>query len=315
MSLSQNPISPRIIVIVLSLSILVTLITVFKQSANPFSKIKISKPSITIDTSTPQPNTDTNNKQAESKSDATPSAQTTKSAPVESAQPNIDLTKNSFCMHVPVLTYHHIEPLDAAKAAGHESLTVDPKIFEEQMSYLNDHGYRSISGEELPQALSSHQQLGKVAVVTIDDGYNDFYNYAFPIIKKYNITSNIMIPTGLMENPGYLSWSQLKEMVDSGLVHAYDHTWSHYSVSSGDESKIELEIMTAKKQLEEHLGKTVTIFTFPFGLASGQSINVLKRNGFIGAYSTISSSTQCENNIYAIRRTRIGNSSLSQYGF
>lgn len=225
------------------------------------------------------------------------------------------VVQNSFCLNVSVLMYHHIEPIDKAKSEGHAQLTVDSGVFDQQMKYLVDNGYRTISAGDLADALIKHTGIpGKPIIITIDDGYSDNYYYAFPIAKKYNIILNLMIPTGLIGNNGYMTWDNLKEMNGSGLVYMYDHTWSHYSLPIGNDIKDEEEIMTAKKQLEENLGKEVKIFAYPYGSYDLRIINILKKNGFIAAFSTIPSTYQCESDIYTLKRTRIGNSSLPFYG-
>ncbi len=219
-----------------------------------------------------------------------------------------------FCLSVPVIFYHHIEPIAQAKTEGHAQLTVDAGIFDGQMKYLKDHGYRAISAEELVNAIYSHKNLGKVVVVTLDDGYSDAYNFAFPVAKKYGVILNLMIPTGLLNNPGYMSWDNLKEMVNSGLAQAYDHTWSHYSLPRGDEKKIQMEVLTAENQLEQNLGRTAKILAYPYGSSDQKVINILQKNGFIAAFSTIPSFYQCESYIFNLRRNRIGNAPLSAYG-
>lgn len=219
-----------------------------------------------------------------------------------------------FCLNVPVIFYHHIEPIAQAKTGGHAQLTVDVNNFDGQMKYLKDHGYRSISAEELVNAIYSHQNVGKAVVVTVDDAYSDVYTHAFSIAKKYSIILNLMVPSGLLENPGYMNWGQLKEMVNSGLAKAYDHTWSHYSLPRGDEKKIEMEVMTAKKQLEQNLGTKVNILAYPYGSSDQKTVNILQRNAFIAAFSTIPSFYQCESYIFNLRRNRIGNAPLSSYG-
>lgn len=222
---------------------------------------------------------------------------------------------SGFCQYAPVLLYHHIQPLSLTEQNGQKNLTVDPKYFEEQLQYLNSRGYTTLNAGELAQALISHQKLGgKNLVVTIDDGYQDIYTYAYPIIQKYHIIVNLMIPTGLLNNPGYLSWDQLREMIGSGLVFAYNHTWSHASLGLATREKIQLEIGTAKKQLEENLGKPVNIFAYPYGSESSEVINVLRSNGFIAAFSTNPGFMQCDSFLLNLRRNRIGNSPLSTYG-
>lgn len=226
---------------------------------------------------------------------------------------------SGFCLYVPVLMYHHIQPLADANANGEASLTVDDKIFDSQMSYLVSNGYTTLSADQLVDALRNKTQLpNKSILVTLDDGYEDNYKFAYPIFQKYNIKANLMIPTGLLGIHGtlnYLSWDELKRMTGSGLVFAYDHTWSHFSMSGGDEQKDQYEILTAKQQLEQNLGKPVNIFVYPYGSETPFVISLLQKDGFTGAFSTIPGTTQCDSFIMTLHRTRIGNASLSAYGF
>lgn len=111
-----------------------------------------------------------------------------------------------------------------------------------------------------------------------------------------------------------MSWNNLREMHNSGLIYLTDHTWSHYALGSGGEEKIKYEIETAKRQLEDRLGQTVDIFTYPYGAFNNNAINILKQDGFIGAFSTISGFWQCDSFIMSLHRNRIGNSPLSSYG-
>lgn len=220
-----------------------------------------------------------------------------------------------FCQNVPILLYHHIQPQDLARARGQLSLTVDNTTFESQMKYLVDTGYQTFSAEELAKALINHQKLPtKSIVITLDDGYEDVYTYAYPLLYKYQLKASLMIPTGLLGNPGYLSWDELKRMVDSGFIFAYDHTWSHTSLVFLTDEKAKQEILTAKQQLEEHLGKPVNIFAYPYGSENQKIINILNQNSFVAALSTTPGTTQCDSNIWSLHRLRIGNAPLSTYG-
>ncbi len=224
-------------------------------------------------------------------------------------------SQQSFCLNVPVLIYHHIKPLDQAKKEGYESLAVGPEYFESQMKYLVDQGYTTIKAENLVNALINGQGIpGKPVVVTFDDGYDDIYLYAYPIAKKYNITLNLMVATGLLENSGYLTWSSLKEMTDSGLAAVYNHTWSHYPLASGDENKITIETQTAQKQLEDHLDNVAKIITYPYDSYNGRIITIMSNEGFIAGFSTEAGFFQCNSFIMNLHRNRIGNAPLSAYG-
>jgi peptidoglycan/xylan/chitin deacetylase (PgdA/CDA1 family) len=224
-------------------------------------------------------------------------------------------TGSEYCLDVPVLMYHHIQPNNLAVERGQTSLNVDSGVFDQQMAYIASSGYTAISADTLANALKTRSPLpAKPIVITMDDGYKDNFEYAFPIIQKYNLVANIMIPTGLMENSGWLTWSDLKTMVDSGKFNAYDHTWSHAALGGASAEKVQTEVMTAKKQLEEHLGKAVNVFAYPYGSESATVAQILSQNGFTLAFSTIPGRTQCDSFIMSLHRTRIGNGSLSSYG-
>lgn len=239
--------------------------------------------------------------------------------PTATLQPSPTITPTptpnyGYCLYVPVLMYHHIEPLDQAKNEYHEKLTVDNVNFDSQMQYLSSKGYNSISADDLISALNKQKTLpSKPIMITLDDGYADVYNYAYPIARKYNIVLNLMIPTGLMGGYGYLTWDQLRDMVNSGTVFAYDHTKNHKTLSGG--SGDEEEIMGAKRDLERELGRTVSIISYPYGGASESVIKILLKNGFSAAFSTIDGTSQCTGYIFGLHRTRIGNSPLSAFGF
>lgn len=264
------------------------------------------------------------NNKVDNKNGGSPSVLSAVSTPTVSPSPmpsptpifkDAALVFAGYCIRVPVLMYHHIEPMAQAKNKRHTSLTVDSGEFDKQMSYLVSSGYTTITADQLAAALINHGVLpAKSIVITMDDGYSDIFNYAFPILKKYNLKANLMIATGLVENPGYLTWGQLREMVGSSLVTAYDHTWSHNSLPADSREKAQNEILTAKKQLEQNLGKTVDIFAYPYGSQNARVINLLREDGFVAAFSTIRGVTQCSSYIMSLHRTRIGNAPLSSYG-
>jgi len=219
-----------------------------------------------------------------------------------------------YCLNVPVLMYHHIQPEAEAQVRGQKALTVDNGQFDQQIGYLVASGYSIISARQLIEALINHSSLPKSIVITIDDGYNDIYQYAFPILQKYHIIANLMIPTGLLGGENYMSWGQLEEMVHSGLAYVTDHTWSHYAITHGALDKIKFEIETGKQQLQDHTGQNVNLFTYPYGSFSSNAITILQQAGFIGAFSEIPGHWQCDSFLMTLHRSRIGNAPLSYYG-
>jgi len=224
-------------------------------------------------------------------------------------------TEDDYCLTVPVLTYHRIQPWKEAVQKGQTAGTVDNQIFDQQMSYLAQKGYHTITAEELVNALINKSSLPeKSIVITLDDGYENAYTYAFPVAQRYQIIINLMIPTGLVGNSEFLSWDQIKEMQNSGRVYFTAHSWSHFPLNQGQISKIQFEVKTSKEQLEQHTGQSISIFTYPYGSFNDQVINVLKENSFLAGFSTLPGKLQCRSYLMTLRRIGVGNTSLFSYG-
>src|SRR3989304_8715794 len=146
---------------------------------------------------------------------------------------------------VPVFMYHHVSPHKG------DMVTVTPDVFEAQMRFLADAGYKTLSADEvLDYILGTSEIHEKAVAVTFDDGYLDNYIYAFPAFKKYNIKATIFIVTDWVErssdfgvrslelktkklpnhdeckrfiNEGKISevimnWDMIKDMQHSGLI-------------------------------------------------------------------------------------------------
>ena len=231
-------------------------------------------------------------------------------------KPTPEQVYTGFCLNVPVLTYHHIQPQATAVSLKQTSLNVDNGMFDQQIGYLASKGYTPISALALVNALRTHTQLaGKSIVITMDDGYADNDTYALPVLKKYNFNANLMLATGLVgSSPDMLSWSQVLDMKNSGLIYFTNHTWSHYSIANGPQSKIESEIDTAATQIKQYAGQDTNIFTYPYGTFNNNAIQTLQKKGYIGGFSTIPGHYQCDSFIMTLHRTRIGNAPLSNYG-
>lgn len=248
------------------------------------------------------------------KKQETPTA-TTSATATPTATPSAEPVLTGFCLNAPILMYHHILPLGEAEQRGVKSLTVDPSYFERDLEYLNAHGYRTLSVVELVNALNSKQKLeGKTVALTFDDAYDDIYTYAYPLAQKYRTILNLMVPTGLMENGGYLTWNQLKDMFRSGLVYAYNHTWSHSALAGDNDQKIISEYKTAQQQLTDHLGPVPNIIVYPYDSYNNRVVNVLRTAGVTAGLSTNPGTWQCDSFLMGLHRTRIGNAPLSAYG-
>ncbi len=138
-----------------------------------------------------------------------------------------------------VLGYHEI--IDPKKALDSD-YAVAPAMFDQHIRWLKQHGFHFVSVDQVLAAHARQAPLpSKPVLLSFDDGYQSFYDNAYPIIKKYKIPVVValvgswltpkagqsinfdgkMIPRSLM-----FSWAELKQMNDSGLVEMASHTYN-----------------------------------------------------------------------------------------
>lgn len=218
------------------------------------------------------------------------------------------------CAVVPVLLYHHIQPQEQAIAKGQAKLSVDSEIFAKQMQYLVKKGYSTLTPGQFLSGIKTGSLPPKPILLTFDDGYDDFYTYAYPQLLANKLHATVFLATGLMDNSGYLSWDKIKEMDSSGLVTFANHTWSHKALKGQGEQILRFEIGTAQGQLEEKGLGGAMAFAYPYGSKSKKVEDILAELGFQSAFTTVPGWQQCASSPYLFHRNRIGNAALSAYG-
>jgi len=174
---------------------------------------------------------------------------------------------------VPVLMYHDINN------NPNDQYAVTPLKFGLQMLWLKDRGYKAIPLTEIDDA-----QPGDI-VITFDDGYYSFINYALPILKKleYHVTINLIgawvgsvIPD--ITNKKALSWDDIKMLDDTGLVAFGSHTNNlhHFrmgGITSSTQSEMEKDFLNFQRTYKKHLGKLSPVIAWPFGHYNDAGIN------------------------------------------
>jgi len=218
------------------------------------------------------------------------------------------------CVYLPTLMYHHVQDMNLAKEKKQTGLTVDTETFKSQMQYLKEKGYQTIGFSELINFFDSGTGIAKKTIlITFDDGYDDFYLNALPILKEYGFKASVFIPTGLMNNAGYMIWEQIIDANNAGYYFG-NHTWSHKNVLQ-EKEVIDNEITLGDKILAERGLNNLKVFAYPYGFSSSYSEELLSNLGYKLAFTTKSGSTLCKKLRFELPRIRIGNISISSYGF
>jgi peptidoglycan/xylan/chitin deacetylase (PgdA/CDA1 family) len=196
--------------------------------------------------------------------------------------------------------YHSISAVDESRSHPYYRTATSVEVFEEQVSFLRENGYRAVS---LSDAVSLTQGSAKLAakcfVMTFDDGFQDFYRQAYPILSRNDYTATVFLPTAYIgDTPRKfngvecLTWNQVRELRRAG-VYFGSHTVSHPQLRDLDDRKMEHEIRASKDTAEEHLGCPVTSFSYPYAFPEADRAfknrlrGVLEEAGYRNGVSTI----------------------------
>ncbi len=214
--------------------------------------------------------------------------------PVEISEPILNTSSSN-----PVLMYHHIKDNDQPDNQIEVGLDVPPSQFELQIQSLVEHGYKSLLVKDLFVANSN-----KSVAITFDDGYDDIYKNAYPILKKYGFTATVFIITGNTGKDLYLTWDQIRELQKAGWEIG-SHTVSHPDLTKISSSQAANQIKESKIALESALGAIIYSFCYPAGKYNEETESFVKSAGYTYAFSTKSGIENFLNQPYSIKRIRI----------
>ncbi len=185
---------------------------------------------------------------------------------------------------VPILCYHQFVEGVKSKSA----MQVSARAFGEQMAYLSQNGYQVIPFSRLSEFLDGTRSIPpKSVVITIDDGYKSVYETAFPILRKYGFPATLFLYTDFVGGGAALSWSQIREMQDSGLVDMESHSRTHSSlVRKQDESlaeyktRISEEISVPEQVVKQRMNRQLQHYAYPFGDTSALVVDSLQARSY-----------------------------------
>lgn len=177
---------------------------------------------------------------------------------------------------MPTLMYHKIgDPTPGSKLA---KLWVTAADFRKQLQYLKDEGYTSIDFRDWRDAEKGLKPLPeKPVLITFDDGYMNNYELAYPLLKEFGMKGCIFLVYETMEkhngwhNPAtepwlkMLTWRQIREMQDSGVIEFGSHTMKHRNLAELPQDEVVWELTESKKRLEDTLGREMVGFAYPYG--------------------------------------------------
>ena len=228
--------------------------------------------------------------------------------------------------------YHHVSPHKG------DMVTVTPDIFEAQMRFLADAGYKTLSADEVLDYILGTSAINEKAVaITFDDGYLDNYIYAFPVFKKYNIKATIfavitwveaasnvvrsqesgvrnekiIIPSHLdsknliasgQAHKVIMNWDMVKEIQESGLIDFYSHTMTHRKCAELSDAELMRELQDSRRIIEQRLNKPSPYLCWPKGSYNSGAIEAAKRAGYKALFTTGKGIVKKDSDAFSIKR-------------
>jgi len=191
-----------------------------------------------------------------------------------------------------------------------------PKDFEKQMNYLFKKKYNVVSLKKLVEYIKNRNIPEKTIVLTFDDGYEDNYQFAFPVLKKYKFPATIFLTTGFIgKNSSWtrfplpmLKIEQIIEMHKSLLIDFEPHTWSHLKLHKLSPSEILEEIKKSKEFIESSLNKKCLFFAYPYGKFTFKIREILKKEGFLAAVTVKEGMVSLDDDLFLLKRNYIDSS-------
>jgi len=234
-------------------------------------------------------------------------------------------------LQVPVLMYHHINPHSG------DTVTVTPEIFNEQMDFLAQEGYKTLSADELLAFIKGEVSFRQKAVaITFDDGWFDNYLYAVPVLKRHRFKATFFVITARVEaaskdgRQGWgtvpehetakkliqggeaervvLGWNMIKELAQNGLFRFYSHTITHRRCGDLTLPELQAEVVGSKASIEKELGVGCDYLCWPYGSFSAETLAAAKNAGYNATFTTVDGFCEPGSDPFMIQRIDVGNS-------
>jgi len=206
-----------------------------------------------------------------------------------------------------ILLYHSIGDTKTGDVSG---TRISTEVFTEQMNLLHARGYNVLGLAELIEAIKENKEIpGNSIAISFDDGYKDMLANAVPILRKYNFPATVFVVPSYVEGNmrsqhEYLSWEDLRGLGAVDIVIG-SHSRSHRPLADLSLESMKAEVSESKQVLEEELGSSVDLFSYPHGSVNESIERILSDTGYKAAAASLIGVNYNDTDIFDLRRTEI----------
>jgi peptidoglycan/xylan/chitin deacetylase (PgdA/CDA1 family) len=221
-----------------------------------------------------------------------------------------DVLRTERRKRVPVLMYHRIAETGPRELSRYR---VSPAHFAAQMQLLRRLGYHSVTSSDIREHFRSKRPFaGRPIMITFDDGYMDFRDIAWPILRACDFSAEVFVPTDMVGGQAFwdaeygplsrlMSWADLLALRREG-VRFGSHLASHSPADGLSSVELAAEAANSRALLEQRLGDPVYSAAAPFGILDERLRRVLAICGYQVAFSTRPGVVQLEHNLLQLPR-------------
>lgn len=230
---------------------------------------------------------------------------------------------------VVILMYHRVNDV-----LPDHPLVTRSKEFEKQMAFLNRHKniYEVISlkdFEESPERFYNSAKPQTKIIITFDDGYQDNYLHAYPVLKKYKFSATVFLTAGLIDSDkkfkrydavqgrDMLNWEEIYEMLDNKITFGA-HTVNHPHLSELSSQEQYQEISESIKEVKGHipLEKQISTFCYPYGDYNEETLKVVQELSVKCALSVRVGFNTKDTPLHELKRIEVlGNDSIKSFEY
>jgi len=187
---------------------------------------------------------------------------------------------------VPVLVYHNVSAQEKGK------LSIAVRNFDAQIRQLHAEGFQAVSLTDFLAFTAGRRQLPRKSVLlTFDDGYRSFIQYARPILKDYGFGATLFVYSNFLGGGAALSWQDLRTLTEQGFdVQAHSKSHSNLRREEGETEaayakRIEAELAYPLTLFKKHLGRSSEALAYPFGEMDDELLPYVAKYGYTAAFT------------------------------
>ncbi|CBG86922.1 polysaccharide deacetylase family protein [Citrobacter rodentium] len=221
---------------------------------------------------------------------------------------------------MPVLTYHHILRDEENTRFRHTSTTTSVRAFSNQMTWLRDRGYATLTMAQLEGYVRNQLNLpAKAVAITFDDGLKSVSRYAYPVLKQYGMKATAFIITSRIKGRPqkwdprslqFMSVSELKGIQDVFDLQSHTHFLHrvdgdrHPILLSRSEHNILFDFKRSRRVLSRFNSQALFL-SYPFGGYNSKAVEAAKDAGFHLAVTTVKGKVKPGDNPFLLKRLYI----------